>query len=317
MNLLLSVIVCTYNRSDLLMEALQSLTCQTAPLTAFEVLVVNNGSTDATQQIAEDFCERFENFHVVIEPQQGLSYARNRGFKEAKTPWVSYLDDDARARPDFAERIIHTVENFSFDCVGGVYLPWYKYGKPLWFRDEYGTNGRLLDETGVLHKGEISGGVSAFKKSVLEQLGGFPTSLGMTGNKIAYGEETLLQVRMRKKGFVIGFDPGLLVDHIMPLQKMTVRWLLKSAYRHGLACWDAYEQRPLWRRVFKRFLELGSFTFKNIFIYTPRLARHDYYFQNWIIDMLKPLSLNWGMIVSGIKKLSGKNVQHTPGPECR
>jgi glycosyltransferase involved in cell wall biosynthesis len=307
MSLKITIIICTYNRADVLKEVLQSLTCQTTPLTAYEVLVINNNSSDETQQIAEYFSSRYENFHVVIEAQQGLSYARNRGFKEAKTLWVSYLDDDARARPDFAERIIYTAQNFSFDCFGGVYLPWYMFGRPPWFRDEYGTNGKLLDETGVLSKGEISGGVSVFKKSVLEQLGGFPTSLGMSGNTIAYGEETLLQVRMRRKGFVIGFDPGLQVDHLMPLPKMTVRWMLKSAYRHGLACWDAYEQRPLWRRVFKRFLELGSFTFKNIFIYTPRLARHDYYIQNWIIDMVKPLSLNWGMIVSGIKKLSGKN----------
>jgi len=103
----------------------------------------------------------------------------------------------------------------------------------------------------------------------------------------------------------------------MPLSRMSVWWLLKSAYAHGAACWDAYEQRPLWRRVLKRFLELGSFTFKSIFIYTPRLAGHDYYIQNWIIDILKPLSLNWGIIVSGIKKLTVKNAHHTTGPECR
>jgi len=301
----ITVVICTYNRADLLSEVLQSLARQTAPSAVYDVVVVNNNSTDATQQIAQDFSARFENFQVVVETKQGLSHARNRGCKEAKTPWVAYLDDDARARPDFADRIIHTAENFAFDCFGGIYLPWYKYGKKQWFRDEYASNGELLDTTGVLERDEISGGVSAFKKCVLEELGGFPTGLGMIGGRIAYGEETLLQLRMRQKGYIIGFDPGLQVDHLVPPSKMTVRWLLKSAYAHGAACWDAYDQSPKWRRVFKRFVELGYFFLKNAFIYTPRLFCRGYYIQNWIIDTIRPLSLNCGMIVTGIKKLSG------------
>lgn len=307
MNLLLSVIVCTYNRVDLLMEALQSLAGQTVDASLYEILIVDNNSTDGTQEAVRGFAARHPNCRYCLELSQGIAFARNRGYKEARADWVAYFDSDEIAPPAYLERMLHVIDTYPFDCFGGIYLPFYKYGKPKWFQDSYATNGQLLDKVGVLKTGEIAVGESAFKKSILEELGGFPTTLGMLGKKIGYGEESLLQVRMRKKGFVIGFDPELRVDHVMPLSRMSVWWLLKSAYAHGAACWDAYEQRPLWRRVFKRFLELGYFTFKNIFIYTPRLARRDYYIQNWIIDMVKPLSLNWGMIVSGIKKLSGKN----------
>jgi len=303
MTLQLSIIVCTYNRADLLRDVLQSLTCQTAPSTAYDVLVVNNNSSDSTQQIAQDFSSRFANFYVVVEPKQGLSHARNRGFKEAKTEWVAYLDDDARAHPDFVERVMHTAENFLFDCFGGVYLPWYKCGRPKWFRDEYATNGRLLDEVGVLKKGEISGGVSAFKKSVLEQLGGFPSTLGMCGNKIAYGEETLLQLRMREKGFVIGFDPEMLVDHVVSRPKMTVRWLLKSSYYHGFYYWDTYEDRATFFKLIKIMLEVGYLLLLETCRHAPHLMRREYYGKNFVIESLRLPAIRLGQLAGGIKNL--------------
>ncbi len=74
---------------------------------------------------------------------------------------------------------------------------------------------------------------------------------------------------------------------------MSVWWLLKFRYAHGLACWDAYEQTPRWRRICKRLLELFSFTGKNIVQYTPQLLRGDYYLQNWALDMLRPLASIW------------------------
>jgi glucosyl-dolichyl phosphate glucuronosyltransferase len=303
----LSVIVCTYNRADLLGEALESLARQTADPSTYEILVVDNNSTDRTLQLSRDFIASHATCRVMTEFAQGLSHARNRGYREACAPWVAYMDDDAKAYPDFVERILYIIDQYPFDAVGGMFLPWYKYGKPKWFRDTYASNGRLLDQVGVLEKSYISGGVSAFKKSVLETCGGFPTDMGMTGCTIAYGEETLLQTRMRQKGYSIGFDPQLRIEHVVNTYKLSLWWLVKAEYYHGLAFWAAYGEMVSWRRIIKRAFELLIFPCTKSRIFTPRLwCESDYYIQNWAFDMAQPLAENLGIITSGIKELLGR-----------
>ena len=78
-----TVVVCTYNRAHLLRSCLESLLAQTLDQGQFEVLVVDNNSTDATSQIVNEYTAKYSHFVAVAERQQGLSYARNRGWKEA------------------------------------------------------------------------------------------------------------------------------------------------------------------------------------------------------------------------------------------
>ena len=93
----LSVVVCTYNRSDILRSCLESLGAQSANPERFEVLVVDNNSTDGTFEMAVSFSGCHGNFRVIREPLQGLSNARNRGWREAQGRYVAYIDDDAIA----------------------------------------------------------------------------------------------------------------------------------------------------------------------------------------------------------------------------
>ncbi len=80
--------------------------------------------------------------------------------------------------------------------------------------------------------------------------------MGMTGSRIAYGEETLLQTKMRQKGYSIGFDPQLRIEHVVNTYKLSLWWLIKAEYYHGLAFWAAYGEMVSWRRIIKRALEL-------------------------------------------------------------
>ena len=96
----ITVAVCTYNRAGLLEECLESLVNQTADANTFEVIVVNNGSTDQTQQVAQQFTRQHSTFHVVIENKPGLSHARNLAFRNARSNWISYIDDDTKAFPN-------------------------------------------------------------------------------------------------------------------------------------------------------------------------------------------------------------------------
>lgn len=83
-----SIIICTYNRSELLAFCLESLTTQTVPAGRFEVVVVNNNSSDDTDAVAAGFATQFPRFQLVHEHQQGLSHARNKGLEVAHYEWV-------------------------------------------------------------------------------------------------------------------------------------------------------------------------------------------------------------------------------------
>ncbi len=131
---------------------------QTADPLTYEILVVDNNSTDRTLQVSQDFTVSHATCRVMTEFAQGLSHARNRGYREARPPGSPIWMMMQKAYPDFVERILYIIDQYPFDAVGGMFLPWYKYGKPKWFRDTYASNGRLLDQVGVLEKKYISGG---------------------------------------------------------------------------------------------------------------------------------------------------------------
>lgn len=301
-SLIVSIVVCTYNRAEILQEALQSLTNQTTNTKKFEIIIINNNSTDHTQKIAEQFAAENHNFRVIVENKQGLSHARNRGFLEAASTWVAYLDDDAKVNNKYIERMLFVISNYNFDCFGGVYLPWYKFGKPKWFKDSYGSNGFKLKKTGILENDYASGGVIVFKKDVLEHFDGFDYKIGMTGEKIAYGEETLLQVKMRKEGFVIGFDPELRIEHIVSQAKLSPLWFIKSAYAVGRDYWISFDIRKTKIILVKIILGVLYHFFINSFRYSYRLSKKNYYIQNWFIDIFKPVALGLGQILGTIIK---------------
>ena len=293
----LSIIICTYNRAEFLESAVDALLCQTVGLNSCEVIIVNNNSTDETQIIAEKVASTQPHFRVVFEKKQGLSHARNRGYKEATSEWVAYLDDDAKASENYVERMLYVIDHYDFDCFGGVYLPWYKYGKPKWYKAHYASNGFKLEKTGVLEDDYVSGGVIVFKKSVLERFNGFPVNLGMKGKKIAYGEENFLQVRMRQAGYRIGFDPNLRIKHVVSLNKLKVSWFLRSSFAKGRGTWITYGIKKTPLSVFRIAVNCCYFFVSNSYRYPFRLSNPDYYLQNLIMDLLRPVARACGQML--------------------
>jgi len=297
-----SIVIATYNRADLLELCLQTLIKQRSDKSHYEVIVVNNNSTDGTQEVAESFVSRYHNLRVVIEFRQGASFARNRGFREAKADWVAYLDDDTQVPSNYVDRLLHVIRNYDFDGFGGVYLPWYKYGKPKWFKDHYGSNKGSIFTTGIIPDHlYCSGGNCAFKKTVLEEVGGFPSYLGPRGDRFSYGEETLLQVRMRKEGKKIGFDPELMVDHVVMPHKLRVSWFFKSDFSHGKDYWRIFDTKPTVPRILRI---VSSMIGTPIFYFPPflfRLFQPGYYLQNLFIDLLSPSFGGLGKVYGAIR----------------
>ena len=310
----ISVIICTYNRASLLKHCLTSLTKQTAPESDFEVLVVDNNSTDNTAQISHEFVQENTNFRHIIEHTQGLSYARNRGYKEVKSEWVLYLDDDAKATENLISQAIWVIENSDYKFFGGLFIPWYHYGKPYWYKEKYGSNRMKYKTLTNLKNGEyVSGGIMVCKKELLESFNGFAVNLGMIGNKVGYGEETDLQIRIRKKGIAIGYDPDLVIAHLVAKYKLDVAWFFKSYFNLGR---DQLEMGIFKGNIFSVLLTsitLVAMLILHFLWYTPKLLSPNYFIQNWMLDVFKKPTKRLGVLYTALiqkSKIKNKSGDH-------
>lgn len=307
MNPELTIIICTYNRGLILKECLESLKNQTACSSKYSVLIIDNNSNDATKKIAYEIISKNQNFSYIMEEHQGLSHARNRGYKEAMTPWVSYVDDDAKAHSNYVERALWVIENYNFDCFGGMYYAWNKYGRPRWLPKHYGDKLKVQDDIGLMEEGSFaSGGVIVFKKKVLEEIGGFDTNLGMNGSKISYGEETHLQIRMREQGYKIGFDPELQIDHLVAKYKLNFLWHLRSNFKQGETRWNTFNQSFTGFSLKFHFKNAFFALFREFIIKGKNINKSDYSLGNLFFDVLTQFFFRLGKLWGAYKKAKEK-----------
>jgi glycosyltransferase involved in cell wall biosynthesis len=258
---LLSVVICTVDRAGLLKGALESLADQTAPPQSFGVIVVDNGSTDATREVAEEFGQVL-TLRYVREERMGLSHARNRAWAEARGDYVAYLDDDARARPEWVANLCAAIEEEAPEVLGGPVVPvcttspdWFPLDSQGW---SLGGQRRLLGR----HE-HVRGENFAVARALLERLGGFRPDLGMAGGALGYGEETELQERLRREqpGARVLYCPGVVVEHLVRPEKMTLRWQFRRAWRQGWQAAHIYDARAFsssrWPRLHALALACG------------------------------------------------------------
>lgn len=233
MSILISVVICTHNRATLLADALQTLCEQTLDKSEYEVIVVDNNSTDRTRSVVEEFCCKYPNIHYCIETKIGLSHSRNRGWQEAQGIYVAYTDDDCKLPPHWLAVAKEIIEQVSPGVFGGDILPFYNMPKPKWFKDAYGS--RKVAKDVATESIDFSGGNIFILWHILENLQGFDVNLGMTGEKIAYGEETELQLRIRKTmpNEKFYYHPNLYVYHLVRVEKTTMHWRLRAFFAKG------------------------------------------------------------------------------------
>jgi glycosyltransferase involved in cell wall biosynthesis len=235
------------------------------------VLVIDNGSTDDTFDVAMAFTAAHPCFRFIVEPRQGLAYARNRGWQEARGDYVAYIDDDAR--PDAGwiaaiERFADTHPNAA--VFGGPYRAFSPTRMPDWFPREYGSWDLGHKERRLSNREYLNGTNMVFRRNDLQSMGGFKEALGMRGTELGYGEETELMMRMHERQMEIYYSPAVVVEHAVLDYKMHLRWLLKSAYRNGRSgprfhgerhdhAWIGYAAQLLWGAVTAaRIVALGK-----------------------------------------------------------
>lgn len=225
---MLTAIICTYNRAKYIAPLLESISANDLSKTEYEILLVDNNCTDNTREICEAFSQAHKDvqFRYVVETEQGLSAARNKGIKEAKGNIIVYIDDDALVDMWYLRTIAeYMYAHPEIDAVGGPIIPLYETEEPQWMT-------RYTKELlcGYLYFGEKErpfpgdrypgGGNAAYRAEVFEKVGLFNTALGRKGNSLMGAEEKDIFDKMKAQGMRFMYLPKMILHHIIPQKKL-------------------------------------------------------------------------------------------------
>jgi glycosyltransferase involved in cell wall biosynthesis len=209
----------------LLKIALDSLLTQEYYPDDYEILVVDNNSTDDTRSVTENAMTLNSNIRYIFEEKQGLSHARNRGWQEAQGEYVAYIDDDCKVPPEWLQVAVEIMDKIDPQVFGGPYFAYYNSPKQKWIKDEYFSHITSEMARPLYNSEYLDGGNMFIRRELFESSGGFPLSLGMVGKQIAFGEEThfINKLRSNTPQAIVYYDPRLFVYHLVRTEKMVLR----------------------------------------------------------------------------------------------
>lgn len=237
-----SIVVCTYNKAASLRVTLASLAAQvTPPDLVWELLVVDNNSTDATPGVVEEFASSARvPVRAVFVPDQGLSHARNAGLTHSRGELIAFTDDDVHPASDWVARIAAGMSKTGADIVGGRILPAWHEPPPAWLEQrvfhgllslmDYTTPADVLNA----HRAPcVWGSNMAFRREVFDKVGLFDPRRGIQGTRRYGGEETELVGRALAAGCRAVYDPELVVWHRIGPERMRIRYLSRVAFQRA------------------------------------------------------------------------------------
>ena len=245
---IITAVICTRNNAHFLDKCIKSLLRQSLDREKYEILVVDNGSTDETANILRRYNQE-PILRSVYEPVIGLSRARNTGWREASGLYVGYIDDDAIAEEGWLESALWCFENLSPmpDWVGGtIELEW-ETEPSIWMNEELcGPLGRVTwgNEPFIMNPDQhLGGGNSFFRKTYLEDLGGFNERLGRKANLLLSNEEVHLRRRIASVGGTVYYHPGVCIRHFVPAERVEPKWFYRRYFWEGIS--DRIMERSL------------------------------------------------------------------------
>jgi len=240
-SILLSVIIPTRNRATHLSITLDSLAKQNAVPFNWEVVVVDNGSTDDTEGAIRGKARELPlNIRYVIEPRPGLHFGRHRGAREAKGTYLAFLDDDVIAAPDWI-RGVELLARGQADAVAGRILPNWEATPPKWLLKMATclNNLSLLDEGNSIKPIEPVRAVGCnlfIGRDSLYELGGFhPDGLPKELLRYRGDGETGLMLKFALSGLRCLYNPEALVWHRIGTSRITVEYQMTRAYNQGIS----------------------------------------------------------------------------------
>jgi glycosyltransferase involved in cell wall biosynthesis len=234
----ISIIICSYNRANYIVGAMESLYNQTLSRDLFETIVVDNNSSDNTKELCLDFIASHKDYngYYFEEKQQGASFARNTGVEKSQSPLIVFMDDDAIADNDFLERIIDFFETHpEADALGGRIIPKFIPAEPKWMSYYVSSligNFHYSEEIVPFKTGKypLESNMIVKKKDFLEA-GGFNTNLpGVKGTLRIGGEGKEFFLKLQNDFHkIIYYDPAIRVQHIVEVNKLTREYMYRVA----------------------------------------------------------------------------------------
>ncbi len=295
----ITVILCTYNRCQLLATALESVAVSTLPESVeWEVLVMDNNSNDQTREVVEDFSRRYPgHFRYLFEPRPGKSYALNTGIVEAKGDIFAFMDDDVTVEPAWLQNLTAPLQNGRWVGSAGRILPKWTCSTPRWLPPKcwYVSGPLALFDLGaaphVLTETPF-GTNMAFQKKMFVKHGGFRTDLGPRPGSEIRNEDTEFGRRLLTAGEPLCYEPSAVVYHLVPQKRIRREYFLAWWFDKARA--DIRESGiPRDAKWFVSgiplhlFLRLGRWAFQWLVAVNPR-QRFDCKLKAW---------LNAGLIV--------------------
>lgn len=238
----ITVILCTHNRWASLVKALDSVAASAMPrLIQWEVLVVDNNSTDRTREVVDEFCKQYPGrFRYVFESQQGKSNALTAGIQEARGEILAFMDDDVTVEPSWLQNLTTSLHNGEWAGAGGRILPERTFKPPLWL-PIHAKNGLapfaffdLGPEAGSLTEPPF-GTNMAFQKRLFREYGGFRTDLGPRPGSEIRNEDTEFGERVLAAGERLRYEPSAVVFHSIPLERLRKSYFLAWWFDKGRA----------------------------------------------------------------------------------
>jgi glycosyltransferase involved in cell wall biosynthesis len=243
-----TVILCTYNRCKSLAQALESVAASIyAEPSEWEVLVVDNNSSDQTREVIEDYCTQYPGrFRYLFESQQGKSYALNAGIREARGDILAFMDDDVTVECAWLQNLTAALFSGEWAGVGGRILPQWPCAPPSWLPEKewYGMAPLVMFDLG-LEAGPLTnppfGTNMAFHRRMFEKYGTFRIDLGPRPNSEIRSEDTEFGSRLLAAGERIKYEPTAVVYHLVPQKRLQREYFLAWWFDKGRA--DIRENR--------------------------------------------------------------------------
>jgi glycosyltransferase involved in cell wall biosynthesis len=250
---MITVILCTFNRCHSLKHTLDSVARSVIPGSIeWEVLVVDNNSTDQTQKVVNEFSDRHSNrFRYLFEPTPGKSHALNAGIRESRGDVLVFMDDDVTVDPTWLHNLTAGLCDGKSVGVGGRTLPAQAFSSPRWlsFKEPYNSGGivaalfDLGDEPSKLERPPY-GANMAFSKIVFEKYGGFRTDLGPGPGSEIRSEDTEFGRRLIAAGEQLRYEPSAVVFHPILENRVRKDYFLSWWFDYGRADVREWKREP-------------------------------------------------------------------------
>jgi len=230
---LITVAICTHNRAAFLEKAVRSVLRQMTGDT--EILIIDNASADDTPAVAARLAAANPSVKVLREDELGLSAARNAALKNAHGEFVLFLDDDAKAEPDWLaayQRFLSTPPSRKIAVVGGAVFNEYEISVPKW-----GNASAAFNSSGppkcLPYRGSLYGGNIAYRREAALAAGMFDTRLGRKGKQRMSREESDLNLRLQDAGYEVWWLPNAAILHFVPVSRMKFRENMRGRFAEG------------------------------------------------------------------------------------